>query len=332
MGQTVLQAQVLRTERQLDPGPRGHRAGGVHRLAGHRQHAPGRVGHGGVQQVQVADERGHEGGGRLVVDLERGAHLLDAAALHDHDPVGQGQGLLLVVGDIDGGDPRGLLDGPDLGAQALADLGVQGRQGLVQEQHPRPHRQGPGQGGPLLLAAGHLVRVALAQFLHVDQGQHLVHPRGDRFRAPPGHLQAEGDVLAHGHVGEQGVVLEHHAHAPLVGGHPGDLGAADADAAGGGGFEAGDHAQGGGLAAAGTAQEGHELAFLHRQVEAVDHGGPAEPLDHATQFQECHRACPFQWVPPAAEPWPAMLRLASWMRPIRPQVRRKLRIARAAGS
>jgi hypothetical protein len=106
--------------------------------------------------------------------------------------------------------------------------------------------------------------------------------------APLGHLQAELDVLAHGHVREQGVVLEHHAHPALVRGDVDHFGAADADAALGGRLEPGYHAQGRGLAAPGAAEEGHELAFLHRQVEAVHHRVAAEPLDDAIQIEECH--------------------------------------------
>src|SRR5690606_41051556 len=61
------------------------------------------------------------------------------------------------------GDAQLLLDPPDLKAQPLPEVGVQGRQGLVQEQGLGLRRQGPGQRRPLLLPGGELVRAAVAQ-------------------------------------------------------------------------------------------------------------------------------------------------------------------------
>ena len=52
-----------------------------------------------------ADETGDKEVRRPVEEFQRGADLLDAAGLHDHDLVGHGHGLHLVVGDVDG---RGL--------------------------------------------------------------------------------------------------------------------------------------------------------------------------------------------------------------------------------
>ena len=51
----------------------------------------------------------------------------------------------------------------------LADeLGVEGRGGLVEEHQLRVHRQGPGDGDPLLLAAGELGRVGVRLVAQAD--------------------------------------------------------------------------------------------------------------------------------------------------------------------
>ena len=50
-----------------------------------------------------------EGVDRLVVYLFRGADLLDDAVLHDDDAVGHGEGLFLVVGDVEEGDAQALM-------------------------------------------------------------------------------------------------------------------------------------------------------------------------------------------------------------------------------
>ena len=110
-----------------------------------------------------------------VVNLERRAHLLHSPLVHHHDAVRDGQRLFLVVGDVDGRDAQLLLDRADFSAQRHADLGVERRERLVEQQHLRADRQRAGQRHALLLAAGELIRVAVAQPRHVDQLQHLVH-------------------------------------------------------------------------------------------------------------------------------------------------------------
>ena len=57
------------------------------------------------------------------------------------------------------------------GPQFLAHLGVEGTEGLIQQQHPRLHRQGPGQGHPLALPTGELGGVAVAEPLQLHQLQ-----------------------------------------------------------------------------------------------------------------------------------------------------------------
>jgi hypothetical protein len=63
------------------------------------------------------------------------------------------------VRDEQRGDGQLGLDPPDLLAQLHPHLRVQRGQRLVEQQHPRPDRQRPRERDPLLLTAGHLVRV-----------------------------------------------------------------------------------------------------------------------------------------------------------------------------
>ena len=91
---------------------------------------------------------------RLEVQLIGGAHLLDIALLHHHDPVRHGHGLRLVVGDVDGGGPRLPVDLGDLRAHGDPLLGVQVGEGFVHQEDPHLSDDGPPDGHPLPLAPG----------------------------------------------------------------------------------------------------------------------------------------------------------------------------------
>ena len=143
--------------------------------------------------------------------------------------------------------------------------------------------------------------------------------------------QPEADVVGHGHVREQRVGLEDHAHVALVGRQVRDVLAVDLDAARVGVLEAGDHAQRRRLAAAGRPEEGDELAALGGEDEVLDRGEGAELLLDVGQLQEAHACLAHQWAPPisirvrVSRPMKAMAIIAS-------QVSPKLMSATAAGS
>ena len=81
------------------------------------------------------------------------------------------------------------------------------------------------------------------------------------------------DVLAHAQVREEREVLEHHAHASLLGGDEGivvgDHDAVEADGSGIGALETGDEAQGGGLAAAAGPEQREHFAGIHIDVDGI---------------------------------------------------------------
>ena len=56
----------------------------------------------------------------------------------------------------------------------LAQLPVERRQRLVEQEHARPLDQRARERDALALAAGELMRLALAEALELDQRQHLV--------------------------------------------------------------------------------------------------------------------------------------------------------------
>jgi hypothetical protein len=108
-----------------------------------------------------ADGAGHEQVARPLVQLLRGADLLDDAGAHDRDPVAEGHGLGLVVGDVDGGGAELVLE-PGHGRPHLhPQLGVQVGERLVHEEGLGAADDGPAHGHALALAAGAVSRAAL---------------------------------------------------------------------------------------------------------------------------------------------------------------------------
>ena len=114
-----------------------------------------------------------------LVDLDRPAICSIDAAVHHRDPVGHRQRLLLVVGDVDEGDPDLLLDPLELDLQALAQLQVEGAERLVEEQHLRQVDDRAGERDALLLAAGELVGAPVRLAPEPDPLELGLHPLVD---------------------------------------------------------------------------------------------------------------------------------------------------------
>ena len=196
------------------------------------------------------------------------------------------------MGDEDGGDADAALNLPQLDLHFLAQPAVERAEGLVEQQHLGLGDQSAGQGNALLLAARQLARLALLEPRQPDQGQHVAHPPGDLARRRAAHREAEGDVVEHGHVGKQRVVLEHHAdaataHRDVLHRYP-----ADGDFAAVGLDKAGDGAQQGGLAAAAGAQQRTERAVGEVEGDAIERRGLAVALGDAVDLDRAHRSPP----------------------------------------
>jgi hypothetical protein len=141
---------------------------------------------------------------------------------------------------------------------------------LVEHQHRGLVRQRARHRDALLLAARELRRLALAEALERDQLQQFVAPPAALGGAHAAHPQRELDVVGHGHVAEQRVVLEHEADAALARRYMGDVATAEQDPAVLDRRQAGEGAQQGALAAAARAEQHEELARRDVQRDVVD--------------------------------------------------------------
>ena len=114
----------------------------------------------------------------------------------------------------------------------LAQLLVQCAQRFVHEDDCRIVDQAAGDGDALLLAARQFARLPPGDFRKAHQFKHLGNLGLDHARLELSNPERKGNVLEHGHVGHQRVVLKNHAQSPLVGRHLGNVLAVDPDATG----------------------------------------------------------------------------------------------------
>ena len=241
------------------------------------------VGHRAGEQVGGPDEAGDEHARRLPVDLLGGADLLDPAAAHHGDPVAHRERLVLVVGDEDEGDPDLALDSLEFELHRLAQLEVERRQRLVEQERARHVDQRTGECDALLLATRQLIRASAGELSQLHDVEHFLGaPDGVRFVDLLG-AQAERHVVEHRHVREQGVLLEHGVDVALMRRHIGDVAALEQNATTRRLFEAGDHLEQRRLAAARRSEQREELASPNREIGSLDGDERAEFLAHGVE-------------------------------------------------
>ncbi|HJA11493.1 MAG TPA: LacI family transcriptional regulator [Candidatus Mediterraneibacter merdipullorum] len=152
----------------------------------------------------------------MIVELHWFPDLLDHAVFHDDDAVRHGHGLHLVVGNVDRGRSDLTVELADFGPHADAEFGVQVGERLVHKEYFGVLDDGASQGDSLALAAGKVLRFAVAVFLKTEDVDGPVHFLFDLVRRHFHILQTVADILFHRHVRVEGVVLEHHGDAAVA--------------------------------------------------------------------------------------------------------------------
>ncbi len=158
----------------------------------------------------------------------------------------------------------------ELDAGLHAQLGVEVRERLIQQEGLRLADDGAAQGDALALAAGELARLALEQRPQLEDVCRLLDATVDLRLRRAAHPQAEGEIVEHGHVRVERVGLEDHGDVAVARGHVVDHLVADPDRAFAELLESGQHAQRRRLAAAGRTDHDHELRVLDVEVQVID--------------------------------------------------------------
>ena len=179
-----------------------------------------------------------------------------------------------LVGDDHHGDPQFLVELLQQGQDGQGGGGVQGRGGLVAQQHLGAGGQGPGDGHPLLLPAGELGGVGPGPVSQAHQVQQFLGPFPGLGALGADELQGEADVVQGGALHEQVKALEDHADAlpgpvEVFGGELGHLLPVHHHGAGRGPLQQVHAPHQGGLARPGQADDAKDLPRLDGQVDVL---------------------------------------------------------------
>ncbi len=99
-------------------------------------------------------------------------------------------------------------------------------------------------------------------------------------------LETEGDVVGHGHMGEQGIVLKHHPEMAPLRWQLGHILPGDHDRSLVRGFESRDQTQERGLATSAGSEQDEDLPFVNRQGDLLQNQLTIEALAQLLQSHE----------------------------------------------
>ena len=236
---------------------------------------------------QVHGRRTHEGGDECIhrpfKNIQRCAGLHDMAVSHDDDPVRERHCLDLVVRDVNDRGLDLLVEFLDFGPHLCAQFRVEVRERLVKQEGIRVADDSPAHGHTLPLAAGQFGRRAVHESGKAENAGGLIDCGIHLIARLARNLQAESQVLAHGHMRVERVILKHHRDVAFPRRQFIDAGAADPDLAVGNLFQTGDHAQGRGFPATRRTDQHDEFVMRDLQVNAVHNLGSPIALDDISQ-------------------------------------------------
>jgi hypothetical protein len=161
---------------------------------------------------------------------------------------------------------------------------------------------GAADGDSLALAARHLARLLVELRLDLEDPGRLCHARLDLVAGDARIAEAEGHVVAHGHVRIERVMLEHHRDSAAAWRQLVDPAPFEPHLARIRRLEAGDDSKQRRLAGSGRAEEGDELALLHGERDAIEDGSRAIGLADFVELEAGQCASPCGSPPFAASP------------------------------
>jgi hypothetical protein len=160
-------------------------------------------------EIILAEKARHELRRWSVIDLMRRANLLDPTAVHHTNPVGHGDGFLLVMCDKKEGRPDLGLDRFQEDLHLAAQGDIKCSQGLVEQNQARSTDDCTCKRDALTLAARELGRIALSKRAELDELECIMHPRRDLGAWRAADDQTITNIALNGKVRKKRVILEH---------------------------------------------------------------------------------------------------------------------------
>ena len=165
--------------------------------------------------LRRSDEAADEHVVRIGIEGLRRADLFDQAVPQDDDLVRKGHRLDLVMRHIDHRRAEILMKLGDLEPHLDAQLGIEVREWLVEQEDLRFAHDRTSDGDALALAAGQRLGLAFQKVVKAENVGSLAHTAVDFCGAGAVHFQAEGHIVIDRHMGIKRVGLEHHGHAAI---------------------------------------------------------------------------------------------------------------------
>jgi len=212
--------------------------------------------------------------------------LLQIPVAQQRNAVRHHHRFFLVVRDKQECDAQLSLQRLQLQLHVPAQVGVQRRERLVEQQQARPLDQCACQRHPLLLPAADASWLGVGERRHLHFGQRFSHALRNLARRNSFHPQSVRDVVPHRQVRKQRVTLEHGVDPSAVRRQQVEPVVAHPDFARGRRFKAGHQAQKRGLSRAALAQHGEEFALGYLQRNIAQHVGFAETLRNGADGEQ----------------------------------------------
>ena len=227
-----------------------------------------------LQRPVLTNKRADKFIGRFCQQFIRAGTLHDFPLTEDRDSVAELQGFINIVADQHHRFLQLALHLQELVLDHLAVDGVHRAERFIHQQYRRIRRQGADDADTLLLAAGHLARIAAKKLTRIHC-HHIHQLFGAGFAArfiPAQHARYNGDVLFDSHVREQANLLDHVANIAAQGHrvHPAGVFTVNEDCSAAGCDKAVNHLQGRGFPTAGRAEQDTHFPFGNVQVDVID--------------------------------------------------------------
>ncbi len=220
------------------------------------------------------------------VDFTRRSDLFERAIAQQSDAIGEGHCFFLVVRDEKEGDANFSLQSLQFTLHLFAQIGVERRERLIEQEKLRAVHQCAGERDALLLTTAQPGGAHGSEFGHLDHVQGSFDAAGDFLFRNTLDAQTVGHVVARVEMWKQSVVLKDSVYAAFVGrqlvqslaGHP--------DFPGRRLFEAGDEAQKRSFSGAAFAEQSEKFSGSDVQRNVIENVANAKAFGNCAHLKQ----------------------------------------------